>query len=62
MYSFLQKIYPRQFILANYHVLFELTEKLALEVGSPPPLQTQAHLSQSVSKDCFVRWACPPTL
>jgi hypothetical protein len=31
MYPVLQKIHSRQFILATYNVLFELTEKLALE-------------------------------
>lgn len=44
-------------------MLFELTEKLTLEQESPPPFQIQAHLSQSISQDPFVRrWAGPPTL
>lgn len=61
--SHLQTIYMRQFIFSNYHVLFELTEKLTIEYESPPPLQIQAHLSQSISQDPFVRrWAGPPAL
>lgn len=41
--------------MENCHVLFQVTEKLALNAGLASPFQTQAHLSQSIFQDFLSR-------